>query len=54
MFNEKMGTAHQDPNAIGVRRYMTREPKYIGWRMMEYGPVVMTFWPSTTSIVRDA
>ena len=43
MCNRKTGTAHQGPSAIGVSRYMTKNPKYIGWRMMEYGPVVMTF-----------
>ena len=43
IYKEKTGTAQQDPSAIGVRRYITKEPKYIGWRIMEYGPVVMIF-----------
>jgi hypothetical protein len=43
IYKAKTGTAHQDPSAIGVRRYITKEPDNIGWRIMEYGPVVISF-----------
>jgi hypothetical protein len=30
IYKKNIGAAHQDPSAIGVSRYMTKVPKYIG------------------------
>ena len=43
ILREKIGRAHQEPKAIGVIRYMARTPRYIGWRIIAYGPVVIVF-----------
>jgi len=35
IYKRKRETAHQEPSAIGVSRNIIRDPKYIGWRIIE-------------------
>ena len=43
-----------DPSASGTPTINTTFPKYIGWRTMEYTPVVTTFWSDSTLIFAAA
>ncbi|MCX9075235.1 MAG: hypothetical protein OIN88_11370 [Candidatus Methanoperedens sp.] len=46
--------AQYEPRARGVNKNISITARYIGWRTAAQGPVVMTFCPFSTSMIREA